>query len=62
MANIQANLAGSVTLNTTNIENCKQIEVTCSELASDFNAIEAETKAFSNAVSEIRELVESNNG
>lgn len=60
LANIQGNLAGSVTLNTTNIENCRRIEETCRDLAIDSDAINADTKAFSKAVSEIRELVESN--
>lgn len=60
LANIQANLANSVALNTTNIGNCKQIESTCAELADNSDAIDRDTKAFSDAVSEIRETVEAN--
>ena len=60
LANIQTNLADSVALNTTNIENCKKIESTCTELADDSDAIDRDTKAFSEAVSEIREIVEAN--
>ena len=60
LANIQANLANSVSLNTTNIDNCQEIESTCEKLADDSSAIEQDTQAFSSAVSEIRGIVDAN--
>lgn len=61
LAAIQANLAKSVELNTTNIENCQRIESSCTELVQDSGAIDRETDAFSESVTEIRSLVEANN-
>jgi len=60
LVNIQQNLVQSVELSSINTENCRRIEAMCSELATDSNAIDSETKAFSTAVSEMRHIVESN--
>lgn len=60
LANIQSNLARSVTINSQNIENCKQIELNCQQLASDSDAIDRDTRSFSQAVTEIRGVAETN--
>ncbi|EMB18471.1 methyl-accepting chemotaxis protein [Rhodopirellula europaea] len=60
LAAIQANLAKSVELNTVNVENCQEIESNCTELAEDSDAIDRDTNAFSEAVAEIRSVVEAN--
>ena len=60
LAAIQANLAKSVELNTFNVENCQEIESNCTELAEDSDAIDRDTNAFSEAVAEIRSVVEAN--
>ncbi|MFK7898509.1 MAG: methyl-accepting chemotaxis protein [Myxococcota bacterium] len=60
LANIQSNLAKSVELNTTNVGNCHEIENVCDRLEADTAAIDADTDGFSHSVSEIREIVETN--
>lgn len=60
LANIQTNLANSVALNRTNIDNCREVESTCDGLAEDSVAIDSEAKGFSAAVSGMREFVEAN--
>lgn len=60
LANIQANLARSVELNSANTTNCKAIEVNCEELARDSLAIDDDTRSFTDAVTEIRDIVDVN--
>lgn len=60
LAAIQGYLAKSVELSTVNVENCHRIESNCTELAQDSDTIDRETNALSQAVSEIRSVVEAN--
>lgn len=58
LATIQGNLAASVNANLANIETCRQIEANCERLSEESSSIQADTNEFSEAVSQIRELVE----
>ncbi|MEZ6063435.1 MAG: methyl-accepting chemotaxis protein [Planctomycetaceae bacterium] len=58
LVNIQSNLADSVAVNVENIDNCRQIEEQCNQLATESETIRSEVDQLSAAVSEMRELVE----
>ncbi len=58
LANIQNNLAASVSVNLENIENCRSIEENCARLSAESESIRSETLQLSQAVSEMRALVE----
>lgn len=58
LVGIQEDLASTVTANTANIENCRQIEQNCGQLLTEAETVHADTEAFSRSVSEMRELVE----
>ena len=58
LARVQSNLAESVSVNSENINTCRQIEENCRQLATESEDIRSDTGKFSQAVSEMRELVE----
>ncbi len=58
LGNIQANLAETVAVNTDNITNCELIEENLSRLTAESESIRSDTDQFSQAVSEMRELVD----
>ena len=58
LANIQANLAESVSVNNENIDCCQQIEENCEELSRESASIHEATDALSDALTEMRELAE----
>ncbi|MCC9602511.1 methyl-accepting chemotaxis protein [Stieleria sp. JC731] len=58
LSNIQSGLADAVSVNIQNIENCRRIEENCSQLAHESESIRSATDEFSNAVTDMRSLVE----
>ena len=58
LARVQSNLAESVSENTENIENCRQVEINCQRLSEESESIRSDAERFSDAVSQMRTLVE----